>query len=244
MISTDHKASETVSSIVENHLLPADNYVYGFADLSGLVDASFGNFLYGVSIGKKLDSDIVDSIANGPTKAYHEHYKSTNEELLDLSQQIARDLNLNGIQTRCVEPTISTKQLDSEYSNNLRTRLSHKMVATRSGLGWIGKLALLITIEFGPRLRLVTILTNTALHKRKDPVNRSRCGKCVICLESCPAAAGSGQLWDVTLDRDDFFDAQKCRAQCQKYGIEILGGEARICGICVSVCPIGNHLRN
>lgn len=240
MNSTDLNAPEIVRTIVEKHLSPAENFIYGFADLTGLVDPSFGDLTYGISIGKKLDGDIVSSIANGPTKTYYEHYKSTNRELEELSLKIARDLSRQGMRSQCVEPTISTGQLDSEYATSLRTRLSHKMAATTAGLGWIGKTALFVSRECGPRLRLVTILTNTPLQNGRDPEVRSRCGKCTLCVEACPAEAASGHAWDVSLDRDDFFDAQKCRAQCKEFGDTILGGEARICGICVSVCPVGN----
>ena len=37
------------------------------------------------------------------------------------------------------------------------------MAATSAGLGWIGKNGLLINREFGPRLSLVTVLTDAAI---------------------------------------------------------------------------------
>ncbi len=236
--------SELVQSLIEKHLKPRDHYIYGFADLTGLVDRQFGDFRYGISIGKKLDDGIIDSIKNGPTPEYYAHYKETNDALARLSNRIASELNRNRIETLCMEPTIPEDYPDAYYQETLRSRLSHKMVATRAGLGWIGKTALVITRPFGPRLRLVTILTKTPLRNDSDPVDKSRCGKCVICVEACPAEAATGQLWDITLDRDQFFDAEKCRAQCKEFGYNMLGGDRRICGICVSVCPIGNRVTN
>ncbi|MCK5134545.1 MAG: epoxyqueuosine reductase [Bacteroidales bacterium] len=241
---TDPSASEMIRSIVEKYLIPPEQFLYGFADLNRVLNPQFGDFRFGISIGQQLDYRIVNSIKSGPTPAYYDHYKTTNEELSLLSQNIAQELNRNGIETLCIEPTISTDKLDSDYYLTLRSKLSHKMVATRAGLGWIGKTALFISKEFGPRLRLVTILTNTPLLISSIPVNKSRCGKCVICVEACPAKTASGQLWDTTLDRDQFFDAQKCRAMCKEFGERILGPDARICGICVSVCPIENNNRN
>ena len=241
---TDPGTSGMIKSIVEKNLTPPEQFIYGFADLHGVLDPQFGDFRFGISIGQKLDFGIIDSIKSGPTPAYYDHYKTTNKALTILSQNIAEELNRNGVETLCVEPTISTDKLDSEYDLTLRSKLSHKMVATRAGLGWIGKIALFISKEFGPRLRLVTILTKIPLLNSSDPVNESKCGKCTICLEACPAGAASGQLWDITLDRNEFFDAQKCRAQCREFGERMLGGDARICGICVSVCPIGNNASN
>jgi len=240
---TDPVVSEMVRSIVEKHLTPLDRFIYGFADLSDVLDPQFGDFRFGISIGQKLDYRIVDAITNGPTPEYYAHYRKTNQDLSVLSGNIAQELERNGMRTLCVEPSISTDKLDSDYSLTLRTRLSHKMVATRAGLGWIGKTALFISKEFGPRLRLVTILTSTSLENSRTPVKMSKCGKCNACVEECPAEAATGQLWDTTMDRDEFFDAHKCRAQCKAFGERLLGAEARICGICVSVCPIGHNKR-
>jgi epoxyqueuosine reductase QueG len=113
------------------------------------------------------------------------------------------------------------------------------MVATRAGLGWIGKTDLFISMEFGPRLRLVSILLKSPVESKISPVNTSRCGKCSICVETCPANAANGKLWDITVDREEFFDAFKCRKQCAEFGRSRLGIDARICGICVAACPVG-----
>ena len=240
----DNSTTELVSAIVERHLIPMERYFYGIADVEGILDPQFSAFRSGITIAQRLDDGIVDDIKGGPTLEYYALYKKTNQDLSILSNRIARELNLNGVKTACVEPSITTKSLDSEHSSTLRTRLSHKMVATRAGMGWIGKTALLISREFGPRFRLVTILTDAKLTSRTPPINKSRCGKCNLCVEACPADTATGQLWDTSLDRDVFFNAQKCRAQCQEFGDRLLGGEGRICGICVSVCPIGINSRN
>jgi epoxyqueuosine reductase QueG len=71
------------------------------------------------------------------------------------------------------------------------------------------------------------------------PVVKSRCGKCNICVEICPARAANGLLWDINVKREDFFDPWKCRKQCAEFGRVRLGRDVRICGICVAACPIG-----
>jgi epoxyqueuosine reductase QueG len=228
-----------INNILKEHLLPVENYIFGFADLTGLLQNKFIGFNYGISIGRKLDYKIVDKVNNGPTPEYYSHYRQINKDLSLLTKKISDDLNKNDIETLKIDPTVSTSELDSVYFNTLRTDLSHKMVATRAGLGWIGKTDLFISREFGPRLRLVSILLKTPVKPKLKPVDMSRCGNCSICVDICPAKAANGKLWDITVDREVFYDPWKCRNQCAEFGMNRLGLDVRICGICVAACPIG-----
>ena len=228
-----------IEEIVKNHLLPEENYIYGFADLTGLLNNKYIGFNYGISIGRILNSIIVDKVIDGPTLEYYSHYRQINKDLSVLTKRVSDDLNKINVETLNIDPTVSTSELDSIYFKTLSTDLSHKMVATRAGLGWIGKTDLFISKEFGPRLRLVSILLKTPLKSKLKVVDTSRCGTCSICVEICPAKAANGKLWDITVDREEFFDPWKCRNQCAEFGRVKLGMDARICGICVAACPIG-----
>jgi epoxyqueuosine reductase len=228
-----------IDEIITRHLIPEENYIYGFADLTGLLDKKFEGFDYGISIGRKLDNSIVIKIIEGPTKEYYIHYRRINEEIEQLSVDICEELNASGLESINIEPSVSTSDLDSKYSVMLRTDVSHKMVATRAGLGWIGKTDLFISKITGPRLRLVSILLKNKVIPKSIPVDKSRCGKCNICVDICPAKAANGKIWDITVRREDFFDPWKCRKQCAEFGRLKLGMDARICGMCVAVCPVG-----
>lgn len=70
-------------------------------------------------------------------------------------------------------------------------------------------------------------------------IDESRCGNCTKCTDRCPADAISGKLWNISVDRDEFFDAFKCREKCKEYGEKFLKMNVRVCGICVAVCPFG-----
>jgi epoxyqueuosine reductase len=235
---------QVIEEIVTRHLTPAENYIYGYADLNGLLTEKFRGFNYGISIGRRLDDNIIDSIINGPTEEYYNHYLEINELLASLTDSISYDLNASGIESINIEPTISTDDTDSSYSDALTTDLSHKMVATRAGLGWIGKTDLFISKTLGPRLRLVTILVRTPLKPVNAPVKKSRCGKCDLCVKICPAGAASDKLWNTEIRREDFFDPWKCRKQCAYFGRSLFDNKARICGICIAICPVGRNHRN
>jgi epoxyqueuosine reductase len=228
-----------IDDILKRHLIPEENFIYGFADLTGLLDPEFEGYNSGVIIGRKLNNEIVDRIKEGPTREYYAHYRQTNIDLGELTAGISEELNNNGIESINIDPTVSISDIDSKYSGMLRTNISHKMVATRAGLGWIGKTDLFISKECGPRLRLVSILLKTPLLPKSLPIDKSRCGTCNICVEICPANAANGKLWNINVKRDEFFDAWKCRKQCADFGRTKLGMDARVCGMCVSACPIG-----
>jgi epoxyqueuosine reductase len=230
---------QQIGEIIRRNLLPSENYIFGYANLTGLLNKKFHGFNYGISIGRRLDSSIVNRISGGPTMEYYSHYRQINEELALISGRICADLNANDFETINMPPTVSTEELDTIYYKTLRTDLSHKMVATRAGLGWIGKTDLLITRQFGPRLRLTSILLKDRVVPEMKPINKSKCGTCRLCVDICPAQAASGISWNINTDREKFFDPWKCRNQCAEFGRTRLSMNARVCGMCVAACPIG-----
>jgi epoxyqueuosine reductase len=231
--------TDLIRQIIVKHLVPKDDYIYGFAFLANLISENYEDFRYGISIGKRLDHRIVDGIMGGPTVEYYHHYQQINEELTYLIINIAKDLKKEGIETICLGPTITMHELDTVYADTLTAKVSHKMIGTRAGLGWVGKSDLFISKAFGPRLRLASMLTNFPLEIDTMPIEESRCGACKICMERCPAKAIDGKLWNISVNREEFFDAFLCREKCKEFGEKILGKNAGLCGICVAVCPFG-----
>ncbi len=65
---------------------------------------------------------------------------------------------------------------------------SYKHAAQAAGLGKIGWHSLLITPNFGPRVRLSCCLTEAELEPTKVSVTLN-CDSCGICVDSCPAGA-------------------------------------------------------
>jgi epoxyqueuosine reductase len=231
-----------IIDILKNNLSPIDEYIFGTADLTGLIDEKFGEYRFGISIGRRLDDKIIDAIVNGPTIEYYDFYNQINKELAETAKIIKNELQKIGIASIIIEPTISTSSKEFEkYLTTLTVDLSHKMVATRSGLGWIGKTDLFISKAFGPRLRLVSLLINQKPDKDSYPIENSRCGACNICVDKCPAQAANGLLWNIKTHRDTFFNAHKCRDKCGELAKQRLNVDKRICGLCISVCPIGKR---
>lgn len=115
--------------------------------------------------------------------------------------------------------------------------LPQKIVATLSGIGWIGKCAMLVTHEVGSALRMTVVLTNAPL-KCGTPVTKSMCDpNCTICVNICPGKASLGGLWEVGVDRDEFFNAHACYSAARSRAKTLLDIDETMCGLCISNCP-------
>lgn len=126
---------------------------------------------------------------------------------------------------------------DQTVNENYVSAFSHKLAATRAGLGWIGKNSVFITQEFGPRVRLATFLVNIDIPIFNEPVVESNCGNCKVCVDACPQKCIKDKNWYPGIERDALFDAVKCKKLGHKM-IKSLNREFS-CGICVFSCPVG-----
>jgi len=199
------------------------------ADLQSLPDDVRSGLPVGVCIGVALASEIVAGIESGPTTAYAAEYDSLNALLQRLADQGAAILESRGFHAVALRATLA--KLDPA---NLATPLPHKTVATRAGVGWIGKCALLVNDTYGTAIRYITVLTDAPLPVG-TPVESCRCGTCSACVDACPAGAPSGREWEPGLKREAFFDAVACYEEATRQGAK--AGGRIICGICIAACP-------
>lgn len=112
----------------------------------------------------------------------------------------------------------------------------NKLAATRAGLGWIGRNCLLVTEEYGPRVRLATVLIDADV-PCAEPVTVSECGPCRICVDACPYGCLTGTDWYPGIARDALLDAFGCLAERNKFVESI--GHRHACGYCLLSCPRG-----
>lgn len=214
------------------------------ADLTGIGDISEipGNVRYGlpvgISVAVKYPKDIIRGIAQLPTAEYQRWYGKLNERLDHLVTVGAGWLEDKGYRA-----VAKSRAEVGKYGDDCKTLLPHKTVATRAGIGWIGKSALLVTEEYGSMIRISSILTDAPL-VTAEPVNVSKCGGCTVCRDVCPAGAIHGRTWEPSVWRDELFDFQKCRITMQKRSMEGFGERDEICGKCIEVCPYTRRYLN
>jgi epoxyqueuosine reductase len=203
----------------------------GFADLQEIDADTRDSLPFGVSIAVALNPQIIAGIRDGPNRPYYEEYERANHLLDRLGLQAAEYLGQKGY--KAVSSNATNAGINRQ---TLSTRLPHKTTATRAGLGWIGKSALLVTEEYGSAVRLTTVLTD-ALIAVGQPVNKSQCGECTACVEICPAGALSGNDWQAGIPRESLYNAFACRETAGEFEKTREGVHDSICGICIAACP-------
>lgn len=114
-------------------------------------------------------------------------------------------------------------------------KYNQKALATISGIGWIGKSSLLITKEFGPRIRLGTFFTDMELLTEK-PIQRSCCSDCDICVKACPVGAINYLDWDIKNNKK-LINKEICIGYLENNLKDKKRRE--FCGLCMKECPYG-----
>ena len=176
--------------------------------------------------------EIIRNMENAPTQEYLEELISLNTRLDALGMKCEEFLIDEGYDAYAQ----TKKRLGTDFGKFNSFELPHKTIATRAGLGWIGKSALFTTSKYGSALRLSSVLTNAPLDFG-TPILESKCGKCEICKEACIGGAISGITWNYKLKRNEFYDDKKCEKYALKISEKNLGKADTVCGKCIFACP-------
>ncbi len=174
---------------------------------------------YGISIGIRVSDSVLKGVLTGPTRHYLHHYKMLNLLLDQTALKLSFAIQGKGYKAL---PIPASQIIDWEKQT---AHLSHKMIALRAGIGWIGRNNLLVHPGFGSKIRLTTVLTDLPL-KTDKPFEKD-CADCNKCIEACPVSAigETHKQWNKTacLEKLKYF------AKAHNVG-------QYICGLCVKVC--------
>lgn len=207
--------------------------VWGAADLQNFstpTDERGKKFPYAISWAIPMNPRIMVSIKNGPNQAYADEYARVNNHINELSSALSTELKNKGVRAK---PLAASERTDAI---NIKGDFPHKTAATRAGLGWIGRHCQIITQPFGPWIRLGTVFTDLEL-PCGPIIEKHFCGRCMLCVKTCPAKALKGNSWYPGLPREEILDVQACDKWKKEHYFQYNKGHN--CGICSSVCPYG-----
>ena len=174
---------------------------------------------YGIAIGARVSASVLKGCIIGPTRHYLHHYRMVNWLLDNATTKLSIAIQNQGYNAL---PIPASQIVDWEKQT---AHLSHKMIALRAGIGWIGRNNLLVHPEYGSKIRIATILTDMPLDT-DNPVEKD-CGECRKCIEICPVKA----------IKDSYKDWNKAAClEKLKYFAKAHNVGQYICGLCVKVC--------
>lgn len=216
------------------------------ADLAGVADTEplkvmqtnppdlLDGYPRALAMAVHLPAAVFAMITDQPTPIYGSVYQTANHILDEIAFKIAKILQNDGFRSL---PIPASQILDKQ---NWRAAISHKAFARMAGLGWQGKNLLLITPQYGSRVRLVTVLTNAPLIA--DGPVKNRCGNCTRCQDACPVGAIKGvNTEDHYENRNEALYFDRCASQLTKEFKALPHISAEICGICIKACPFGSR---
>jgi epoxyqueuosine reductase QueG len=147
--------------------------------------------------------------------AVHETY----HYLGDAANRIARYLQKRGYGSHAGHP--------------LNGLVLYPPLGQMAGLGWRGRHGLLITPQFGPRMRLAAVFTSIANLPFFEGENEHRwveahCQTCGQCVRKCPTQA----ILEQPVERENGLTMCTDSEKCFPYFGDTMG-----CSVCIKVCP-------
>ena len=177
-----------------------------------------------IVIGLPVQLPIVET---APSIYYHELYNTVNAAL-DLKAYEISNYLINKGYPSIYLPRDGYGDIDIILEKPL-TFFSHKHAAYLAGLGSFGLNNVLLTPEFGPRVRFTSIFTTAKIEPSPIKVG-DLCTRCLACVKNCPVNA-------VKMEGD--FPPPVDKITCATRSKKLRNEHRSPCGICIKVCPVG-----
>jgi len=239
---------EELTLLVKRHAI---NQI-GF-DLIGIADANDSQFQHAPPghkpneylIGAKSvvvgGREVLEEIlATTPSSMYGKHYDQINEWLNQSADLLSRFLRRQGFKAMWFPESDDYNYYREERLAGMKEyspSFSNISAAVAAGLGVRGKVGVVLTPQYGPRQRWVSIITTAPLEADAkyegelclENIELGSCGD--KCIEICRTKqSGALRAWPDEGGVDMF--------RCNWGNLKSKGLS---CGMCIKACPIGKH---
>jgi len=168
----------------------------------------------------RLHRGVLGTVEGMPNALYMHHYRQVNYQLDTISLGIAAKLESEGF----IAVAVAASQIATKKP--MTGHISHRLLGQWAGIGWRGRNNLLVSLEAGSQMRLVSVLTDAPLCPDRV-VHRCLCGECTLCRDACPAQAIE--------ETPESFRLDKCYDKlCEFTHIPFVS--QHICGVCQRAC--------
>lgn len=186
-----------------------------------------------ISIGYHLNHGPIQNLPKSRS-AYMLEHDYANRHLAACAQRVVRRLEAEGNEAVGFDAGAGFYTRFADTPHGLAGDFSHKHTAYACGLGSFGVNNLILTANYGPRIRFTSILTSAELPAARAPrVTLCRSPACDACVQLCPV--GALDAWN------DGYSASEgwviAKRKCYAYIFDTLGGQR--CGLCIKACPVG-----
>ncbi len=177
-----------------------------------------------ISIAYAYPKYAIEAIAQGTEKTwnmdrwnvYSRAYTRLNRALNETAEIIANEFKGIAIPATVEGLSSQVSHVEDYYAQ----RVSHRVAAELSGVGWRGRNELIVNPNYSCAIRLASVLTTVSI-TRTSPTTQD-CGECRACLDACKFLNHKYQL-------DNY------REQCRRY-LVYLNLEDEVCGKCIKAC--------
>lgn len=200
--------------------------IYGFTDIaySTYAEAYKSALVFAAPYGEQL------TMENYSEEKFEKGIQDARKTVEAVITQLKKILDAQGIKY-FIPPVAQTSE------KTLAAPFSFKFAAVNAGLGWIGKNDVVITLKYGPRIRLSAVLIDSSF-VYDERITVSNCPEnCRKCVDACPHRALHDVRWNISSLRNDIIDYRLCNEKRSLY-IKT-HGRKHACGLCMAACPFG-----